>query len=336
MPKGATAEKDDIFEGSKNLMDPNSEGFKNLLNKVQTGTVTDADRSVPLGNRGSDVETGLEEEEEEEIEERTTTKADTTPLPKTAEEAQSIINGLKAELARTRSLKRSERDESVAELRERLANAEGQLEVLRKGGKEGPKSVKDFDDDALIENEVAWQGVLAEAAAEGDEQKAARAKANISVIRKELHVRGVDTSRETIRAEDEEAAAQAELKTAVETMYADANKAFPDLNDPNSDLWKAAQAEYRKLPAVIQDAGFVGDMMATLRAIAKNPSLIAKGAATKARSQMLTNLAGVVERGFNKGNSNAGGGKQIPDFANMSADEINATATRLKRGGSLF
>jgi hypothetical protein len=255
-------------------------------------------------------------------------KAEPKPVVKEpvekADPLQVQLDALKKELAR--------RTDKAEELREELGKVKGQLEEKEKQAKANSttKSVKDLKTDELIALETDWDEVLSDAKANGDADKVQRAKANKNAIKTELQHRAEAAG----AAKGKEVSEEDTLKTELTAVYEDAYTAFPELKEKDSELWKAAQAQYAKLPKRFQESGVVGDMMAVVRAIAKNPKLLG-ARETKARQEVLGNLEKAADKALTTGASSTNI-KPIPDFAASSSEDINAMAERLKSGKPLL
>lgn len=257
-------------------------------------------------------------------------KADAKAEPKAetkAESAQETIDGLKREITRLRADRREDRAKD-----DRVAKLEGQIEAMQAAQKAtGQKSVKDFSLEDLDTLEVDWMAYLTKAQQEENAEAVQKAKANLSAIRKEQRVR-VSEQRDAKLKDDEE---QGLLKTEMLAMYEDIYTLYPDMHDKTSALFLAAEKEYQTLPKKLQESGPVGDMRAILKAIKKQPALVARGEKpTDTRKALLKNMEKAAETALHTGGGNAAI-TPTPNIDALPSTDFEALVRRMKLGQGL-
>ena len=255
---------------------------------------------------------------------------------------KNSIRGLKAELSRVRS-QRTDSATEASELKERLARMEGRLDELKssKQSDSALDSVKRLNDEKLLELDTAYEDELADARAvarlaerDNDTEGVAKANQRISqarqmrtLLKAELTRRGEQRASQSKSASEEEAT----LNTELETLFTDIYKVAPELSDKNSEIWKAGQAEYRKLPTLTKKLGPLGELIATASAIAKNPQLLSK----KATEKVLNDIENIADKAFQKGGTAPKAGVKSNDFSiNNAADlaDFEAKVRAVKMG----
>ena len=246
----------------------------------------------------------------------------------TKEKETAKEKGLRLELKRVRD-KAREKDEKYEDTRERLARVEGQLEGSKTAVTAEDK-LKDHSDRDLIRLQLRWEDARDEARGQSDAETVEKARSNIEALRLELHRRGTA-----------QAAAEASAKsytdlvnTQAATMIQAAEEAWPELKDRESAIWKAAQAQYESAPQVYKKLGPFADMVAISAALAADPKLLGKGVERKARVAIVKDLEKATETALKAG----GGAAQIKSQVvvdDMSTDDIESAAERLKAGGKL-
>lgn len=288
------------------LMDPNSDAFQTMLlaarEKSETNLAIKPDTST------TESETGVNKESpspDPKVEEKATDD-ETDDL----DTLKNSIRGLKAELSRVRG-QRSSSESEASELKERLARMEGRLEEI-KGTQQSTSaqdSIKKLDDTKLLEMDTAYEDELADARAvarlaerDGDTDAVVKANQRISQARQMRTLIKAEVARRTDeRVEHRKSASeeQTALSSELETLFTDVYKTAPELADKTSEIWKAGQDEYRKLPTLTKKLGPLGELIATAAAIAKNPHLLSK----KSTEKLLNDIEQVAEKSFHKGGS---------------------------------
>lgn len=306
------------------LMDPDSQEFTAMLAamKAKSGTPkpTDETKDTPA----SSAEKGTKEEPKAETKaekaEAKEEKPETDPV-----KLQAQVTGLKAELTRVRQQRQS--PEEVAKLNDKLARLEGRLDQATK---QPEKTQPPYTDEQLIQMQTDWEEVLAS----GDAEKVPQAKHQLNLIRTELHQRSIAGA----TAKGKSSAEQEELVKEATSLYEEALTLFPDLNDHESELWKASNAEYTKRPRFMKALGPYADAIAVSMAIAKNPKLVGNGTAVEqtkagkeARKELLDNLEKTAEKALLKGSGTASTTPKF-DFGTATATSIQDIADRIKRG----
>jgi len=286
------------------LMDPNSTAFQTMLQAAKEKG--ESNLAIKPDTSAAESETGVSKESPS-----TETKVDDKPADDDTDDLDTLknsIRGLKAELSRVRG-QRSSSESEASDLKERLARMEGRLEEI-KGSQQSTSaqdSLKRLDETKLLDMDTAYEDELADARAvarlaerDGDTDGVAKANQRIQQARQMRTLIKAEVARRTDErvqtrktASEEETALSGEL----ETLFTDMYKTAPELADKNSELWKAGQAEYRKLPTLTKKLGPLGELIATAAAIAKNPNLLSKRAADK----LLSDIEQVAEKSFQKG-----------------------------------
>lgn len=288
------------------LMDPNGEAFQAMLQAAKEKG--EANLSVKPDTSMVEEETGVKKESPSPDSKVDDKKAETDDEPDDIDALKNSIRGLKAELSRVRGQRTSSESEA-SELKERLARMEGRLEEI-KGTQQSTSaqdSLKRLNDEKLLDMDTAYEDELADARAvarlaerDGDTDGIAKANQRISQARQMRTLIKAEVARRTEEkattrksASEEETALSGEL----ENLFTDMYKVAPELADKDSELWKAGQAEYRKLPTLTKKLGPLGELIATAAAIAKNPNLLSK----KATEKILNDIEQVAEKSFQKG-----------------------------------
>ena len=296
----------EIVESSSQLMDPSGEAFQTMLQAAKQA----GEASLSVKPDVSTVEAGKDENKPASSADSKTDETN-KPADEDTDDLETLknsIKGLKAELSRVRN-QRSSSEHEASDLKDRLSRMEGRLEEI-KGSTQSTSardSIKRLADDKLFEADTAYEDELADARAvarlaerDGDtdgiakaNQRIANARQMRTLIKTELSRRGEEKSTNAKSAADEQAA----LSTELEALFTDMYKAAPELSDKDSDIWKAGQAEYKKLPLLTRKLGPLGELIATAAAVAKNPHLMSR----KATEKVLENIEQAVEKSFQKG-----------------------------------
>ena len=317
------------------LMDPNGEAFQSMLQAAKEKA--ESNLTVKQDTSTEETETGVKKESPS-----TETKVEDTDDTDDLDTLKNSIRGLKAELSRVRS-QRTDSATEASELKERLARMEGRLDELKssKQSDSALDSVKRLNDEKLLELDTAYEDELADARAvarlaerDNDTEGVAKANQRISqarqmrtLLKAELTRRGEQRASQSKSASEEEAT----LNTELETLFTDIYKVAPELSDKNSEIWKAGQAEYRKLPTLTKKLGPLGELIATASAIAKNPQLLSK----KATEKVLNDIENIADKAFQKGGTAPKAGVKSNDFSiNNAADlaDFEAKVRAVKMG----
>jgi hypothetical protein len=306
------------------LMDPASDAFQAMLQSAKEKG--EASLTVKQDTSAAEDTTGVETKE-------SPSKSETTPEPdETSEDIDSLrnsIRGLKAELSRVRG-QRSHSESEASDLKERLARMEGRMDELKSSRQAtgAQDSLKGLTDDKLLDLDTAYEDELADARAvarlaerDGDTEGVAKANQRIAQARQMRTLIKADLVRRTeAKAASKQSASEEEatLSAELESLFTDVYKAAPELADKNSEIWKAGQAEYRKLPALTKRLGPLGELIATASAITKNPHLLSK----KATEKVLSDLESVVDKSFNKGGTAPKAGVKQSTFNIQSTKDV--------------
>lgn len=242
------------------------------------------------------------------------------------------VAGLTAELARVREGRRVDQ-KRVEELEAKIAA----LETTTK--KESP----DFSDADLVRIKDGWSDELVdakldvrEARRSGDpkaihdaELREARAKGQLKLAEQEITNRQQSKGKQ----EDEAKAEEQELLKEIRGLYDDTLKTFPDLDNKDSELYKAAEKEFQKHPKLMKRLGAVADLTAVQMAIAKNPKLV-EGVSTKDRKDLLKEIENVSETSLKKTPASAPARKGAVDYSNLPAAKMEEMIQQVINGGT--
>lgn len=287
------------------LMDPAGEAFQTMLQAAKEKG--EASLSIKPDVTPGDTEKGvIKESPSSEKPDDTKDIADENTEDLGA--LKNSIRGLKAELSRVRS-QRTTSESEASDLKERLARMEGRLEEI-KGSQQNvsaQESIKRLNDEKLLEMDTAYEDELADARAvarlaerDNDQEGVAKANQRIAHARQMRTLIKADLARrseEKVTTRNSAAEEESTLSNELETLFTDMYKTAPELADKNSELWKAGQAEYKKLPALTKKLGPLGELIATAAAIAKNPHLMSK----RATEKVLDDIERVADKSFHRG-----------------------------------
>jgi hypothetical protein len=316
----------EIVEGGQ-IMDAQSEQFQKMLATAQAGA---AEKLAVVEDK-----TMVEASPEESI------VPPETPPDKLGElpgddigNLKEQVTGLQAELSRVRKQKTGSVEEASS-LKERIADMEGQIKVLR----EKPVTsatptladrMKELPAEAVTSNHVAWTDELTDARVEAklaardrDPEALREAQARIANATKMLEAYEKEKDR---RADEKVTSKQSVdedrkgVATDLDTLFSSVYKAVPDMQVKDSAIWKAGQVEYQALPHLMKQMGPMGELIAFAAAIAKNPTLVGK----KATSQVLENIEKAADKAFQKGGAAPSGASFKPVTAiNSQADLVS-------------
>ena len=233
---------------------------------------------------------------------------------------------LKAELKRVRELNR-ERSSEITATNERLAKMEGRMEAGATGSQ---NKMANYSDRELVKLQMQWEDHKDTARAGDDAPGLEKAKSNIEAIRMELHERSTTSAAKASEAKADENAILEEAASLIK----EAVEAWPDLQNEDSEIFQAAQAEFKARPRVYKQLGVFADSVAVASALAKNPKLLGTGRDKTVRKAIVKDLTKAAEDAVHAG----GGSAAVKTSVNvdaMSTDDIDAAAERIKAGGSL-
>lgn len=309
------------------LMDPNSDAFQTML--LAAKEKGEASLSVKPDASAAETETGVNKESPS-----TESKPDDKSTDDETDDLDTLknsIRGLKAELSRVRG-QRSSSESEASDLKERLARMEGRLEEI-KGSQQSTSaqdSIKRLDDTKLLDMDTAYEDELADARAvarlaerDGDTDAVVKANQRISQARQMRTLIKADLARraeERVNQHKSASEEQTALSSELESLFTDVYKTAPELADKESELWKAGQAEYRKLPTLTKKLGPLGELIATAAAIAKNPHLLSK----KSTEKLLSDIEQVAEKSFQKGGSAPKAGIKTGPISVNNAQDVAA------------
>jgi hypothetical protein len=156
------------------------------------------------------------------------------------------------------------------------------------------------------------------------------AKRTLSAFRKEILDRGS-------RRQNEKEAAQREYSTVqseIESMHSAVQEQFEDFMNPETELWKAGNAEFNAHPALMARLGPLGEVVAAALAVVKHPELVAKKGTASARKEVIGKLEKSVKHALSTGAS-APSTNQPVNYDVSSADGLaafNAMIDKFKGG----
>lgn len=295
----------EIVEGGP-LMDPNGDAFQAMLNTARAK----GEAALSVKPDVSTTESGTDESKGSSPTDQKVETKD-TPADDESDDLDTLknsIRGLKAELSRVRG-QRSSSESEASELKERLARMEGRLEEI-KGSQQSTSaqdSLKKLSDEKLLDMDTAYEDELADARAvarlaerDGDTDGITKANQRIQQARQmRTLIKSAIAQRTEERAVSRKSVSEEEasLSSELESLFTDVYAAAPELANKESEIWKAGQAEYKKLPTLTKKLGPLGELIATAAAIAKNPNLVSK----KATEKILDDIEKVAEKSFQKG-----------------------------------
>ena len=330
------AEDVEIVESAGQLMDPSGDAFQTMLQAAKQA----GEASLSVKQDVSTVEAGKDETTPVSSTDSNTDEPD-KPTDDETDDIETLrhsIKGLKAELSRVRN-QRSSSEHEASDLKDRLSRMEGRLEELKGSSHStsAQESLRRLAEDKLFEADTAYEDELADARAvarlaerDGDTEGIVKANQRImnarqmrTLIKTELSRRGDEKSTNAKSAADEQSALSGEL----EALFTDVYKAAPELADKNSDLWKAGQAEYRKLPLLTKKLGPLGELIATAAAISKNPHLVSR----KTTEKVLENIEQVVEKSFQKGGTAPQRGVKQDTYRIHSSADVQSFEEQVRR-----
>ena len=350
MPKGEVA----IVEGQSKLMDPAGQEFQDMLTAAKTAAVEKL--------AGKDDTSMVEKDVDDKA--SSTTAKDETLKPKTVDKEadeqlepeevpgddignlKNKVSGLQAELSRVRKKSGSATEEAQS-LKERIADMEGQLKVLRenKTTTSLDEKIAQLTDKQVSTNRRMWEDELIDARVEArqavkdnDPDLVKQANARIAAANDMLERYDLEKDRRAdlkvkgkASEEDEKAAVSKDLTA----LFEEVAQAAPDIFTKDTPIWKAGKAEYDKLPALMKQLGPLGEMVAAAAAIAKHPELVGKKVADKVINNMVDNIERVADKAFNKGGTAPSqGSKPFTTTINNQTDLSNFEAqVRQVKGG---
>lgn len=261
-------------------------------------------------------------------------------------ELHAKLEAMTKELSRVRKVK-SESSAEVQELREQLANIQGQLEVMSKvtsSDESGDNRLAKYTDEQLLQGQTEWEDELStyrdevrRARTENDDaaftkaQKAMGvAKSTLISIRKELLERSKRVGAEQAKAQTE----ASELVQEVAGLYENVYKAFPDLKDKTSELWLAGNEVFNRHPKLMKQLGPMAELVATSIALTEHPKFAPSGDTKKvkeARKELLSEINAHAEKSLIKGQGTPNK-KTVPDFGAMPKNEFEGLIHKLKNG----
>jgi predicted nucleic acid-binding Zn-ribbon protein len=320
-----------------------------MVNEVQKTDAKGEDKAADL-----DIKALFSPPEVEEVKaDKTDVKDSGNPDPVVEDEAaettdpkelQAKLSALTKELSRVRKSK-TESSVEVQEVREQLANLQGQLNVMSKtkGTDEVPENrLAKYTDEQLLQGQTEWEESVTEAsyakrkartdaddaAYEKAEKAANTAKSTLIAIRKELLERTKRVGAEQAKAQSE----TSELVQEIAGLYENAYSVLPDLKDKDSELWKAGNEVYNRHTKLMKQLGPMAELVATSIAITENPKLLPGGNQGKAaRKDLLKEINDHVETSLIKGKGTPNK-KVTTDFAALPKAQFEKLIHDLKQG----
>lgn len=284
-----------------------------------------------------------EVKEEKGVDETVSPTESETEDPK---ELQTKLSALTKELNRVRKSK-SESSAEVQEVRVQLADLQGQLKAMS-SSKSTEESVDNrlakYTDEQLLRGQTEWEDAVYDereamrrARSDNDDaafnranRDAAVAKSTLNSIRKELLERTKRVGSQEVKAQTE---AQ-ELVQEISTLYESAYETLPDLNDKDSELFKAGNKVFNRHPKLMKQLGPLAELVATVVALSENPKLIPNnetGKAKDARKELLSEINAQAEKSLIKGKGSPN--KRVAtDFEAMPKSQFDDLIYKLKQG----
>jgi len=330
------AVEDGFLEGK--IMDINSPEFAAAL----TGQ--------PVKKEDAPAEHAEESESTEDKDEKDPAKEDAETESSSAEEEEEEeenddpkVTAITKELKRVRAINK-ERDNSVAALTQQIADLKKQAEAAPKTpedqqvAKLTEMAQTDYD---RLQNDWTQELIAANTAyklAESSGEEAAKAEAESRIARAQKAT-ALLTKATNVRAEKnakskvDEDAEVLQIKLELTNVKAIYDKAFPDLANEASPIWKAGKKEYDANPTLMKKLGPMSEMIATALAIIKNPKLVGRDPSA-VRKDLITNMEETVNtvlsvgnRGGSKGNK---GTNAVPKFTDLAS--FNDYIEKIKGG----
>lgn len=228
----------------------------------------------------------------------------------------------------------SERDETMAELRERLAKAEGQLEAL---GKKAPEKDEigqpQYTLEQLEQLESYRERQLRKAIKDGNEEEEEKASQQLALIRREIRRK----DREELTKGQESKSKETKVQEQFADTYQEAFSAWPDLNDKSSTLYKSCEQTFKTLhqerPELMQSLPTpIQELLAVTLTVGKSGS---KSSGSSKESKVLEQVSEGIEQEFLQGGGAPSKRTGTTDFGNMSPDQFEKYVAAAKNGAGL-
>ena len=306
-------------------MDPGSDAVKQMLAGIKP-SVEKVEKSEVKPKGETDVKSTPESSSDKETPDA---KQDVPVEDESPEALKAKIKGLEAEVGRRKGQhsKVEQLETEIAQMREDLKKREP---VDDSPDAKLKAAILKLDEDGLIEKQVEWQEeqvdartALRLAERDGDtkaQQEATQRIVNARKVLKALEVGRTALSQRKQSSETSEKEFVKSLESEVESIVKDAYELYPDIKDPNSALFKAGDAEFRKRPHLTKAMGqTMGELVSLAYAILRNPALVQKAGETgkpaeKVRKDLLSNLDEATSKAFLKGGG-APTTKTTPNYA---------------------
>ena len=223
-------------------------------------------------------------------------------------------------------------EQELARLRERERKSSEEIAYL-KGKAEASKSetpvnpLKEATPETLIDAQIQWEDELMKAREEGRVDDMGKAKAALKQIRVELQHRATEEAVTRSKQGDETSVLGAQIQAITKKGL----DGLPSLNDPNSAVTKAVQAQFEQYPQFLGKLGDMGKIVAAGLAIIENPALVAH----KANKQLVNNLTKSVERSLKPG---AGGVETVKQGVKVAEkkEDFEAQVEAIRNGRLRF
>ena len=235
--------------------------------------------------------------------------------PKTVDQLQAEVAGLKKELAR----RTDKKDEESTSLKDEIAKLASQVETLTKS----QPGKTDFSDAELHDLLIYRKAELASAQKYGSEEEQAAAKDQIGKIEAE------QSKRATVKgeADTKDKDALAKSATQFEGLYKQALTLHPDMSNKESAHWKACNTTYQRLHTENPELmAKLPEPWKELLAFSLTPVKGAKG------ETVLTDLQDKLEAGLTTGAKSVGGPTTPKNYSTMPPDKLEEVITRVKAG----
>ena len=293
-------------------MDPESETFKQMLAgiKPKDAPAEKVEKTVVK----ADVKPGPEPSSGKDT---TVAKDKAEPDDESPEALKAKIKGLEMEVGRRKGQHdRVEKLETeIADLKKRQTEPVDDSPDARLKA-----AIAKLDSDGIIEKKVEWEEEQSDARIalrlsekDGDvkgQQEATQRIVNARKVLKALEQGRIALDKSTQKAETSEKEFVRSLEGEVDGIVKDAYELYPDIKNPDSELFKAGDAEFRKRPHLMKAMGqTMGELVSLAYAILRNPELVAtKGGkpAENVRKDLMKNLDETTSKAFLKGGGSTG------------------------------
>lgn len=240
------------------------------------------------------------------------------------------VKGLKAELTKVRQQRSHSTDEAQA-LRDRVSKLEGHIEALEthKVSETFEGQLKKLTDEQLIENQTSWEDERDDARAQArlaqrDGDQAQATEANQRIVKANYAINGYKKENarrlKELREKPDPNVELNQAKGELESLFTDAYTALPELKDRDSAIWKAGKKEFDSRPALMKQLGPLGELVAVITALAKQPNLV-PSVGKQVREELTDKIDKAAGKAFLKPGSSPQSGTKT-DFTPNTKQEV--------------